>query len=259
MLKTIITGLLVLVSFKGFPQTNQLPPDADNSEFFVRIEKEQRKDLDSLYEAETCIGYTFINGRDYKQYYLRSEHKPILYYERERTASLTINGRVYRNIVLQYDTYLDKIIYGIKSTTSNDIVRQVALTSDNISSFVLYFDDDTLTFINVSAKMDPAFNLDDGFYEVVYDGRCKYFLRYKSTQYKLNGVDEYSNDPSGYVMAGKGFVRITSRKQFVNLFRNRSKEIKQFIKENNIRIPGADKHQIADILRFYESIETGRL
>ena len=60
-------------------------------------------------------------------------------------------------------------------------------------------------------------------------------------------------------MVGDGFVRITSRKQFVNLFGNRSKEIKKFIKEKRIRIPRADKQQIADILRFYESIETTSL
>jgi hypothetical protein len=259
MIKTIITGLLILVSIEGFPQPDHLPFNTDNSEFFVVIEKEQVKDLDSLYEAETSGGYNFINGRNYMPYYLRSEHKPVLNYERERTASLTYNGRVYRNLVLQYDTFLDKVIYGIKSTTSNDVVRQVALTSDNISRFVLFFDDDTLTFRNISAKQYPAFNLEDGFYEVVYDGRCKYFLRHKSTHYKLNGVDEYSYDPSGFVLTGNGFVRITSRKQFVNLFGNRSKEIKQYIKEKKIRIPKADKHQIVDILRFYESIETGSL
>ncbi len=105
MIKTIITGLLVLVSFEGFSQTNHLPLNTDNSEFFVRTEKEQLKDLDSLYVAETGCGNNFINGRDYVQYYLRSEHKPILYSERERTASLTYSGRVYSNLVLQYDTY----------------------------------------------------------------------------------------------------------------------------------------------------------
>ena len=259
MIKTIITGLLVLVTYEGFSQTIHLPLNTDNSEFFVRTEKQQLKDLDSLYVAETRSGSEFINGKDYVQYYLQSEHKPLLYSERERTASLTYSGRVYSNLVLDYDIYLDQLIYGIKSTSSNDIVRRVALNRDNISRFVLCFDHDTLTFRHFSDKLDPHFNLDDGFYEVAYDNRCKYLLRYKSTHYKLNGVDEYSFDLSGYVMVGEGFVRITSGKQFVNLFGNRSKEIKQFIKEKRIKIKSADKHQIADILRFYESIETGNL
>jgi hypothetical protein len=139
----------------------------------------------------------------------------------------------------------------------NDIVRQVALNRDYISRFVLYFDNDTLTFRYFSDELDPAFTLEDGFYEVVYDGKYKYLIRHKSARYKLHGMDEYSYKPSGYVMVGDGFTRITSRKQFVNLFSGKSKEINRMITEKSIKIRMADKHQIADILRFYESIETG--
>ncbi len=45
----------------------------------------------------------------------------------------------------------------LRVPASNDIVRRVALNSDNISRFVLYFDHDTLTFRHVSDKLDPAF------------------------------------------------------------------------------------------------------
>jgi hypothetical protein len=53
---------------------------------------------------------------------------------------------------------------------------------------------------------------------------------------------------------GEGFVLITSQKRFVNLFGDKSKEIKQFIADRRIRIARADKHQITEILRFYESL-----
>jgi hypothetical protein len=257
MRKTIIAGLLLLVSFEGFSQTNYLPFNADNSDFFVSTEKEQLKYLDSLYVVETGYVNNFINGRDYIQYYFRSDHKPILHYDRERSASLTYKGRAYDNLVLQYDTYFDKVIYSDNSMVYNDIVRQVALNSANINRFILYFDNDTLNFRYFSDEFDPAFNLEDGFYEVVYDGTCKYLVRHKSTKYKFQGVDEYSYKPSGYVRVGDVFVRITSRKQFVNLFSGKSKEINRIISEKRIKIRMADKHQIADILRFYESIETG--
>jgi hypothetical protein len=69
-----------------------------------------------------------------------------------------------------------------------------------------------------------------------------------------NGVDEYGYKPAGYVMTDAGFTRITSRKQFVNLFGSKSKEIKQFIGSNGIRIRKADKNQIKNILVFYEGL-----
>jgi hypothetical protein len=71
-----------------------------------------------------------------------------------------------------------------------------------------------------------------------------------------NGVDDYDYKPIGYVMIDDGFVKITSRKKFVNLFGSKSKEIKQFIGNNRIRIGRADKYQIKNILRFYESLAT---
>ena len=95
MVKTIITGLLLLVSFAGFSQTIQLPINTDNGELFVRIDKDQLKDLDSLYVVESGCGSDFISGREYRGYYFRSDHKPVLFFGTERTASLVYKGRTY--------------------------------------------------------------------------------------------------------------------------------------------------------------------
>ncbi len=251
MVKKVITGLLLLVSFIGFSQEIQLPLNADNSELFIRTDEDRLKDLDSLYLVESGSGSSFISGREYRGYYFRSDYKPILFFGRERTASLVYKGRTYYNLLLQYDTYLDQLIYMVYS---NWEASQLALNSDNISRFDLYFSDDTLTFRYVSDELYSSFNLDDGFYEVVYEGKCKYIIRHGSTHYMRNGVDEYSYKPAGYVMTDGGFIKITSRKQFVNLFGSKSKEIKQFIGSNGIRIRKADKSQIKNILRFYEGL-----
>jgi hypothetical protein len=254
--KTIITGLLLLVSFMGFSQTIQLPLNADNSEIFARINKDELKYLDSLYMVESGSRKDFISGREYRGYYYRSDHKPVLYYGRERTASLVYKGRTYTNLVLQYDTYLDQVIYMVYN---NGIASQVALNSDYVSRFDLYFDNDTLIFRYISDMLYPSFNLENGFYEVMHDGKCKYIIRHGSAHYLLYGEDEYAYKPTGYVLINDGFVRITSRKQFVNLFGNKSKEVRKYISEKRIKFRSADKHQIADIIRFYETIETSIL
>ncbi len=251
MVKTIITGCLSLVSFMGFSQTIQLPVNADNSELFVRIDNDRLKDIDSLYIVKSGVGRDFITGREYRVYYFRSEHKPALFYGRERTASLVYKGRTYSGLVLQYDTYLGQVFY---MTYHNWEASQVALNSDNVSRFELYFDNDTLTFRYISKELWPSFNLDDGFYEVVYDGQCKYIIRHGSSHLIRNGVDEYDYKPTGYVMISNEFVKISSRKQFVKLFGDKSNEIKQFVENKRIRISKADKDQITEILKFHESL-----
>jgi hypothetical protein len=147
MVKTIITELLLLVSIAGFSQTIQLPINTDNGELFVRIDKDQLIDLDSLYVVESGCGSDFISGREYRGYYFRSDHKPVLFFGTERTASLVYKGRTYSNLVLQYDTYLDELIYMVYDNWN---ASQVAFNHDNISRFDLYFNGDTLSFRYIS-------------------------------------------------------------------------------------------------------------
>jgi hypothetical protein len=257
MRKIIIAGFILAMSCRGFSQLNN--PYAGRNEVFTGTEKQQLKHIDSVYLAESGYGREFINGRDYIKYYYRAGHKPVLYPERERTASLTYKGRVYKDLVLQYDTYLDQVIYGDNNMVFNNKVHQVALNGNNINQFVLCFDNDTLTFRHITDGSGKVPYPEPGFYEIVYDGRCKYLIKHKSELRKLNGTDEYIYNPSGFVMVGAQFTRITSRKQFVSLFGTSSREISKYIRAQGINIRKADKHRITDILRFYESISTGSL
>lgn len=259
-LKTIlIILLLILGSSKVSTQTWQLTPDTDNTEFFVNLENEQHKYLDSLFADKTGTKRSFISGKNYSPYYTLSNHKPILFYGKERTASLISGGKLFRNIDLQYDTYLDILIYENKGLIFNSLAGLIALNSDYVNRFDLYFENDTLSFCYFSPAIDPAFNLEPGFYELVYDGRCKYMVKHKSTRSKVNGIEDYWYDPEGFVKVGEQYVKISSLRQFVHLFGSASVNIRQFIAKKNIRIRDAGKNQITDILRFYESIENKSL
>jgi hypothetical protein len=253
MVKTLTTVILLLVPIVGFSQTIQLPVNTDNSELFVRIDKDRLKDLDSVYIVESGSESNFVSGGEYRGYYFRSDHKPLLFFGRDRTASLVYKGRTYSNLVLQYDTYLDEVIYMVYN---NWDAIQVSLNHDNISRFDLYFGGDTLSFRYLSDELYPSFNLGDGFYEMVHDGKYKYIIRHGSTHYMRSGVDEYGYKPIGYVMLGDGFIKITSRKQFLKLFGSRSKEVRQFVDNNKIRIGKASKYQIINILQYYERLVT---
>lgn len=256
---TLIIVLLILGSFKVSAQTFHPTPDTDNTKFYVNLENEQLKHLDSLYADKTDTKRIFVNGKNYSQYYTMSTHKPILFYGKERTASLISGGRLFNNIDLQYDTYLDMLIYENKGLIFNSLAGMIALNSDYISRFDLYFENDTISFRHFSPGIDPGFNLEPGYFELAYDGRCKYLVKHKSTRAKLNGIDNYWYKPEGYVKVGDEYVRISSLRQFVHMFGSASVKIRQFMAKRNIRIRGVEKNKIADILRFYESIENTSL
>src|SRR5665648_169779 len=120
--------------------------------------------IDSLYLFSTGTGRNYIDGRDYIRYFFQSVDNPLLRYDEERSASIISNGRKYSGIVLNYDTYTDQVILTDKTLILNDKVREVALNSNNISRFDLYFEHDILTFRDFVDEPKSAFNLKEGYY-----------------------------------------------------------------------------------------------
>ncbi len=225
---------------------------ADNSALTALLVKEQKKYLDSLYLYSTGAWSDVVNGRDYIRYFFRSTDKPLLRSEEGRTASLVFKERKYEDLPLQYDTYTGEVIYTDNKLILNNKICEVALNSDNISRFDLFFRHDTMTFKYF--RDEPAFNLEEGFYEVVHDGECKYIIRHISTLYLSDGLEKYPYTPESYIRVADEYEKIVSTTQFFKLFGDSSDAIRQYMRREKIRLRKADKHQITDILKFYERL-----
>ncbi len=252
MIKIITVLILILASYDLQAQQSLQLTRSDNKDLFMKIENEQLNYLDSLYIFNTGAGKDFINGRDYIRYFFQSVDNPLLRFEEERSASLISHGRKIRDIDLNYDTYTDQVILTDRNLILNNKVCEVALNSDNISRFDLYFKHDSLTFRYFENRPD----LKEGYYEVVYDGVCKYLIKHVSSFMISEGMDRYTYTPAGYVLIADQVAQIGPKEQFLRLFGNSSDEIRKFIRERQIRLRRADKKQIAEILRFYESLQT---
>src|SRR5664280_3157013 len=79
----------------------------------------------------------FINGKEYESYYGRSIYKPLLFPDKKRNSTLFTHTRRYSNMTLQYDTFLDEVIYTDTSRTINYRFPQIALNKDIVEGFNL--------------------------------------------------------------------------------------------------------------------------
>jgi hypothetical protein len=256
MLKIILGLLLFSAPFAGMAQQTLPIRRADNKALTALLITEQKEYLDSLSLYGTGALKDVVNGRDYIRYFFRSSDKPLLRSEEGRTASLIFNRRKYEGLPLQYDTYTGEVIYTDNKLILNNKICEVALNSDNISRFDLYFRNDTMTFKNYRNEPDAPFNLEEGFYELVHDGECKYIIRHVSMLYLSDGLEKYPYAPESYIRIADQFVRAGSEKQFLMLFGDRLDEVRQYMHRQRIRFRKADKHQITDILKFYERLNT---
>ncbi|MBK7711421.1 MAG: hypothetical protein IPJ37_11050 [Bacteroidales bacterium] len=196
-----------------------------------------------------------VNGKDYIPYYFRSKYKPILFFDRKHTSSLVLKGRRYNNLTLEYDTFIDELIYSDSSKFIDNKVFNIALNKDPIDKFCFNFGTDSLSFRFFSREKDETFNLPEAFYEVVYDGKSRFIIRHRSYLLVKEGVSEYIYSPSDYIRVNGYYSKITNKRLFLNVFGEESGAIKKYIRTNKIKIRKADKDEIASVLRYYDSLK----
>jgi hypothetical protein len=254
MLRNLIFVFLLLNSLtlnaqKQFQIITGTGKDVDMS-----FEKDQKNKLFQLYLLKCESSPDLISGRVFYPYYSRSESKPILYYGKKHSSLITSKGRTYKDFTLNYDTFRDQVICG-PFVFEADNAFDLELSKEYIDGFQLCFTDDTISFRYLRKGEISNFNLDEGFFEVVYDGKSKYLIKHKSTEYISNSISEYEYAPVGYINTGNGFSKITKSKQFLKLFGTRSAEVKRFIKYSGIRIHRLNKTQIVSVLKFYDNLK----
>jgi hypothetical protein len=246
--------LLLLFSIAGLAQ-RAVPFKANNgNDIYGNVEKTQIEYLYEIYSLKIKASQELINGREFFPYYYRSNLKPLLFLNKKYSSSITVKGREYNGIMLHYDTFSDQVIYVDSTKLFNFRPIEVALNKDNIDFFTLNFTSDTMLFRYLSKKVDPDFDLQDGFYEVAYDKESKYIIRHRSVIHEKNGIDEYYYSTISYVNVGNGFFKIRSTGQFVKLFGDKSDDVRKFINRSGIHIRKAGKTNIISVLKYYDSL-----
>ncbi len=107
------------------------------------------------YSEKIVAPKELINGKEYESYYNRSTSKPLLFPKKKRTAVLLTTSRKYTNLTLEYDSFLDEVIYTDTSRTFNYTFPKIALNNNIIDGFTLYFEDDSMNFKYLRTLQGP--------------------------------------------------------------------------------------------------------
>ena len=247
---------IFLILFSAFPVISQKSltiSDENSRDNCIRLLESQKYFVYNFYYQKVGNTDELINGKEYIPYYLRSTLKPILFIDKSAVASIIFKGREYKNIILEYDTYLDEVIYSDPTRFIYSRIYTIELNKDHIESFVLNFGNESLFFRNIKARDAVNSNLHEGFYEVVWEGAGSYLIRHYSTVVKKDGVDEYFNKTENYIKIGNVYKRISSSKEFLRLFGDEADKIRKFMRSCNIDIRRADKKQIVAVLTYYDT------
>jgi len=231
-----------------------------NGDSNKKFESQQADYINKLYYQIVATPKDIINGKECLPYSFRHETTPYFHSRDKLNATLYANHRLYKNIKLQYDTYRDELIYTDPSRIINNEFPRIDLNKDIIDGFSLFVDGDSINFRHFRFPENQSRKLENGFYEVVYEGKTLFIIKHRSLLYNKQGLDEYKYSPERYVFIGEKFYKIRNKKSLIQMAGDHSQEIKEFLHKSRIKVRRAEKDQIAEVLKYYDSLKaTGRL
>ncbi|HNW56769.1 MAG TPA: hypothetical protein PLR88_10185 [Bacteroidales bacterium] len=214
----------------------------------------RKQNLFEFYSKSINPFFNLINGREYIPYYSQSTQKPILNWGEKYSSCIVINGIFYRDILLEYDTYMDEVLFldGSRSFMGNPL--RIALNKDNIDFFELIKSNDTLNFKYF--RDSNSFNFKDGFYEDVYSERSTFLIKHTSHCSIINGISEYPYRTVFYVNIGNGFTKFKSIRQLFKLMDSYSPDVRKYCRKQGIPAGSKDKKQISAVLMYYDNLKS---
>jgi hypothetical protein len=247
---------LLLLTFPVLAQETVSSADLYGTIDYRSILGRQNDYLSKFYFQNVDNVDELVNGKDYIPYYFRSKYKPVLFPGRKHTSFIILKGRKYDNLVLDYDTFLDELVYYDSLKFIDNKVFKISLNKNPIDEFSFNFGSDSLFFRYFNSEKDAAFTLTEGFYEVAYEGKSKVLIRHRSYLMVKEGIDEYMYSPDNYIEVNDVYTKISGKGAFLKLFGERSGEVKKYIHANKVKIHKADKNELASVLRYYDSMNS---
>lgn len=186
--------------------------------------------------------YNLINGIKYFYLYSNVDGHPFFRENQFYAGSLVIADREYQDVYLKYDLYNQNMILQYSPFAGG--TNQILLKNEFIHEF------------KIDGKLFRKYSFPETgtrFYQVVTSGKiyCLYYWE-KELNYSTSSLYNFSPQKkvSYIVMNGKPY-RFKSKKQFRRLFPvQHKKEIKQFIRNNKIRLKNESDSNMRRLLEF---------
>jgi len=201
-------------------------------------------EFSNLYRGQAPLEYNFFHTGTFYAYSPEFEKGDVMF-----------NGKLYKDIYMNLNSHLDELNVLIKTSG-----RIVVLNGE----FVDYFNLGKRRFINI-VKGDNS--LQKGYYEVLFNGKTKLYKKIKKvyserinesisakTQSKLERL--FIGYESYYLIKDNIEKIIKNKSDLLAGFRERKRDIRQFIRERNLDMKHDKDHSFALVIGYVESVTT---
>jgi hypothetical protein len=193
------------------------------------------------------LNQLLYNGSVWKGLYYNIYGTQFMFDDDWMKGSVSLGGVQFDSLELKYDIYSDDIIVNY-----NDI-RLVVLNRELLDSFILKYGDENMHFRNFRDSDNIK-----GYYQVLHEGDSKLYKKWhkKRAQFVIEArYDEFQYE-NQLILVTRGKVhRISRRGELIKIMGDRKKEIRNFMRLEQIKIDIDSPATIIPLLEYYDSIK----
>lgn len=221
---------------------------ADTAWYRLSIENTRAQYFKSLKENAP-----FYTGSEEVGYGQNMMGHPFFESDSLQKGSIYYDGTLYENIPILYDLVSDEVI--LKDYRNNYFIR---LSSVKIRYFTLL----THTFIRPEPDSNAATFQDNGFYDRIYDGKTKIFVkRRKQINYTVTSEKTiYRYDQYNLYLIKKedAYFKVTGKKSLLSLLQDKKTEIKKYVAKAKLNFKKDMENAIRKTVIYYDEIKERR-
>lgn len=238
--------VIAMIFIFQLSSSGQNPPESTKRIYF----NAGKQALQDTVARRTQIEFPFITGR--KEIAGTDTVNHPYYSNQWQRGTLIYNGQSYQTESLKYNIETDKLILMHLSPL---MVNGIALDEHFIQEFS--FSNKTFRYYH-NLQTAKGRKLKDGYYEVVFDGRLKFLIKWEKAQTTREGSVSliYNTSEFMYLLKENKLIGINSMSGLIHqLDKSRRDELKQFIRDNLLKISSSNYTSASTLLSFYENLK----
>lgn len=204
----------------------------------------------STFQDTIADNQWLYNGRIWRNLFASVEGDQFLFSKEYLPGEVSMRGKEFKGILLMYDIFRDEIITPYKP------VGLLQINKEMVDSFSLYYDARKYEFERIRNSGNEE---TDGYFNVLYKGRSKLYVRYQKKIEKLadGGLyDKFYMIVRIYVETDGKIILVSSKKDIINLFPENSKQLKDFIRKSRISFDRNNPDSYIPIIKYADTLES---
>ena len=189
------------------------------------------------------------NGRIWRNLYRKIEGDQYLNTREFITGTVSVGSTTFGNVPLKYDIYNDEIL----TTSNNDLI--IELNKEMVDSFTISYFNKVHHFRRL---MEDSVRGVSGYVDVLHSGDISLFVKYQKKVDPVSAFKVYDNFyqvQKIYIDNNGDISLINTKKDIIRIFADNRQQIKEFIRNNKIKIRKDLPESFIPLVAFCNTLE----